>query len=123
VLSSARTAELLNELREAYDVVLIDSAPVLAVTDTVPLLRYADATLFVGRFGVTSRDTAKRLSDFLARVPDVNVLGVVANELPRLDASSYGYGYGYGYGKQEGNDDQLGLVGRRTPRLGVGGRN
>lgn len=98
VLSSERAAEVLNELKETFDVVLIDSAPVLAVTDTVPLLRYADAALFVGRFGVTSRDTVKRLRDFLARVPDVNVLGVVANELPRLDASAYGYGYGYGYG-------------------------
>jgi Mrp family chromosome partitioning ATPase/capsular polysaccharide biosynthesis protein len=94
VLSSERTAELLNELRDRFDLVLIDSAPVLAVSDTVPLLRYADATLFVGRFSVTSRDTVKRLRDFLARVPDVNVLGVVANELPRMDASSYGYEYG-----------------------------
>jgi succinoglycan biosynthesis transport protein ExoP len=94
VLSSVRTAELLNELRARFDVVLIDSAPVLAVSDTVPLLRYADATVFVGRFSVTSRDTVKRLRDFLARVPDVNVLGVVANELPRMDASSYGYEYG-----------------------------
>jgi Mrp family chromosome partitioning ATPase/capsular polysaccharide biosynthesis protein len=95
-LASARTIEVLDELRARYDLVLIDSAPVLAVTDTVPLLRYADAALFVGRFGVTTRDTVKRLRTFLGRVPDVNVLGIVANELPRLDAGSYGYGYGYG---------------------------
>jgi Mrp family chromosome partitioning ATPase/capsular polysaccharide biosynthesis protein len=94
VLSAGRTAELLSELRDRFDVVLVDSAPVLAVSDTVPLLRYADATIFVGRFSVTSRDTVKRLRDFLARVPDVRVLGVVANELPRMDASSYGYEYG-----------------------------
>jgi receptor protein-tyrosine kinase len=119
VLSSARAVELLNQLRNMFDVVLLDSAPVLAVTDTVPLLRYADATLFVGRFGVTSRDTVKRLRDFLARVPDVNVIGVVANELPRIDASSYGYGYGYGnYGGDGGSGS-----GRRRPRLGSAGRH
>lgn len=95
VLASDRLIEVLNDLRERYDVVLIDSAPVLAVTDTVPLLRYADAALFVGRLGITTRDTAKRLQEFLARVPDLNLLGVVANDLSRLEAGAYGYEYGY----------------------------
>jgi Mrp family chromosome partitioning ATPase/capsular polysaccharide biosynthesis protein len=96
VLASERVIEVLNQLRDRYDVVLIDSAPVLAVTDTVPLLRYADAALFVGRLGVTTRDTARRLMEFLQRVPELNLLGVVANDLTRLDAEGYGYGYGYG---------------------------
>jgi Mrp family chromosome partitioning ATPase len=95
VLASERLTEVLDELRERNDIVLIDSAPVLAVTDTVPLLRYADAALFVGRLDVTTRDTAKRLMEFLARVPDVNLLGVVANDLSRHEAGAYGYGYGY----------------------------
>jgi non-specific protein-tyrosine kinase len=98
VLASARLVEVLDDLRERFDVVLIDTAPILAVTDTVPLLRYADASLFVGRLDVTTRDTARRLAEFLERVPDVNVIGIVANGLTRLDASGYGYGYGYGYG-------------------------
>jgi receptor protein-tyrosine kinase len=119
VLSSERTTDLLDQLKDLFDVVLIDSAPVLAVTDTVPLLRYADATVFVGRFGVTSRDTVKRLRDFLARVPDVNVLGVVANELPRLDATSYGYGYGYG--RNDDGGDRTGLR-RRASAGDAGGR-
>jgi Mrp family chromosome partitioning ATPase/capsular polysaccharide biosynthesis protein len=97
VLASNRLVQVLDELRDRFDIVLIDSAPVLAVTDTVPLLRYADATLFVGRLGVTTRDTAKRLADFVARVPGLNMLGVVANDLSRLEAGTYGYGYGYGY--------------------------
>jgi Mrp family chromosome partitioning ATPase/capsular polysaccharide biosynthesis protein len=98
VLASERLVEVLDELRDSHDIVLIDSAPVLAVTDTVPLLRYADAALFVGRLDITTRDTAKRLMEHLARVPDLNLLGIVANDLSRLEASGYGYGYGYGYG-------------------------
>jgi non-specific protein-tyrosine kinase len=94
VLASDRLGEVLDELRARHDLVLIDSAPVLAVSDTVPLLRYADATLLVGRLGVTTRDTVKHLTEFLARVPDLNLLGTVANDLSRLDAGSYGYGYG-----------------------------
>lgn len=95
VLASGRLVEVLDELRDRHDVVLIDSAPVLAVTDTVPLLRYADAALFVGRLDVTTRDTAKRLMEFLTRVPGVNLLGIVANDLSRHEAGAYGYGYGY----------------------------
>jgi Mrp family chromosome partitioning ATPase len=71
------------------------------VTDTVPLLRYADATLFVGRLGSTTRDTAKRLREFVERVPDVRMLGVVANDLSRMEATTYGYGYGYWSGHDE----------------------
>ena len=102
VLASERLLEVLSSLRESHDIVLIDSAPVLAVTDTVPLLRYADAAMFVGRLDVTTRDTARRLMEFLARVPDLNLLGIVANDLSRREAGSYGYGYGYSaYGDEE----------------------
>jgi Mrp family chromosome partitioning ATPase/capsular polysaccharide biosynthesis protein len=102
VLASERLIEVLDELRNQHDIVLIDSAPVLAVTDTVPLLRYADAAVFVGRLDVTTRDTAKRLMEFLTRVPDFNLLGIVANDLSRQDAGAYGYGYGYaGYYHKE----------------------
>jgi Mrp family chromosome partitioning ATPase/capsular polysaccharide biosynthesis protein len=96
VLASERLAQVLDDLRDRHDVVLIDSAPLLAVTDTVPLLRYADAALFVSRLGVTTRDTAKRLAEYLERIPDVNVLGVIANDLSQFEATGYGYGYGYG---------------------------
>ncbi len=106
VLASHRIAELLDELRDRYDIVLIDSAPLLAVADTVPLLRYADAALIVGRLGVTTRDTAKRLAEFLARVPDVTLLGVVANDLSRRESGAYGYGYGYGYGSSDTKGDR-----------------
>jgi Mrp family chromosome partitioning ATPase/capsular polysaccharide biosynthesis protein len=95
VLASERVIEVLDELKERYEIVLIDSAPVLAVSDTVPLLRYADAALFVGRLQLTTRDTARRLMDFVRRVPDLNLLGIVANDLSRMDATGYGYGYGY----------------------------
>jgi Mrp family chromosome partitioning ATPase/capsular polysaccharide biosynthesis protein len=113
VLASARLTEVLDELRERYDLVLIDSAPLLAVTDTVPLLRYADAALLVGRLDVTTRDTAKRLMEFVGRVPDMNMLGIVANDLHRLDASGYGYGYGYAYRDKQPGDDAGARGGRR----------
>ena len=104
VLAAERVAQVLDELGDHHDIVLIDSAPLLAVTDTVPLLRYADAAVLVGRLGYTTRDTAKRLADFLGRIPDAGPLGVVANDLSHFEAMGFGYGYGYGgygYGSDE----------------------
>jgi Mrp family chromosome partitioning ATPase/capsular polysaccharide biosynthesis protein len=95
VLASARMTEVLDALRLRHDVVLIDSAPLLAVTDTVPLLRYADAAILVSRLGMTTRDAARRVAEFLERIPDANAVGVVANDLSHFDAVGYGYGYGY----------------------------
>jgi len=111
VLASDRVREVLDELRATYDVVLIDSAPLLTVTDTVPLLRYADAAIFVSRLGTTTRETAKRLVEVLARVPDVHLLGVVANDLSRLEAAGYGYSQVLG-GSRE---DSPPTLRRRTP--------
>jgi Mrp family chromosome partitioning ATPase len=117
VLASERLVEVLSALRDRHDVLLIDSAPVLAVTDTVPLLRYADAALFVGRLGVTTRDTAKHLVEFIPRVPDLNLLGIVANDLSRLEAGAYGYGYGYGYAYGGHDEPKRGRRRRKEPEL------
>jgi tyrosine-protein kinase len=119
LLASERLIEVLDELRELYDIVLIDSAPVLAVTDTVPLLRYADALVVVGRLGVSTRDTVKRLMEFLARVPGTNLLGVVANDLPRLEADSYGYGYHYGRYQRAADDASVGDPGQASEKQPV----
>jgi Mrp family chromosome partitioning ATPase/capsular polysaccharide biosynthesis protein len=100
---------LLTSAREQYDVVIIDSAPILAVSDTVPLLSQVDGVLIVARLGVTTRDAAARLNETVSRVPDTTILGVVANDMRDtfLD-TSYGGMYssrygGYGY---RGADEQ-----------------
>jgi Mrp family chromosome partitioning ATPase len=98
VLESQRLREILDELDASHDVLILDSAPLLSVTDAVPLVRYADIALVVGRLNLTTRDSARRMVDFLSRVPDAHVLGVVANDLTQLDSSGYGYSYKHGYG-------------------------
>ncbi len=103
LLASREMETLLTSARDLYDIIVIDSAPILAVTDTVPLLDRVDGVLLVARVGVTTRDAAQRLSDTINRVGGVKVLGVVANDVRDtfLD-SGYGGMYsgrygGYGY--------------------------
>jgi Mrp family chromosome partitioning ATPase len=98
VIAAAGARRILDQVRETHDVVLIDSAPLVPVTDTLPLLQYADLAVVVARFGLTTRDSAQRLLDVISRIPDVEFAGVIANDLSQFESAGYGYAYGYGYG-------------------------
>lgn len=109
LLGSRGMEATLEAATRRYDLVIVDTAPLLAVADTVPILSVVDAVLLVARLGRTTRDHAERLLEVLARVPEANVAGVVANDLrgPVLDGG-YGGLYkggrdGYGYGHRNGN--------------------
>jgi Mrp family chromosome partitioning ATPase/capsular polysaccharide biosynthesis protein len=96
LLGSERMRQLLDDLREDFDIVLLDSAPLLVVSDAVPLISAADGTIVVARVGETLRDVAKRVREVLSRIPGANPLGVVANQVsPSEVAGGYRY-YSYG---------------------------
>lgn len=59
LLGSARMKNLINALAQSYHLVVLDTPPLLAVSDALVLLREADATVFLIRWGKTPRDTAK----------------------------------------------------------------
>ena len=82
LLGTDRVQTLLARLKSEYDVVLIDSAPLLVVSDAVSLMSVADAIVVVATINETYRDAAKRLQAVLARVPNANPVGVVANRVP-----------------------------------------
>jgi Mrp family chromosome partitioning ATPase len=73
----------------------LDSSPLLPVSDAVPLLGVVDGVLIVCRMGTTTRHAVKQLKEILSRVPNANVLGVIANDVKLQQASGYG-GYGLG---------------------------
>ena len=89
ILSSARASQLLSRLKGVVDVVLIDSAPVLPVTDATVLATAVDATLVVVRADVT---TSKELADAVAliRRADVPTVGTILNQAGA--EATYGYG-------------------------------
>jgi succinoglycan biosynthesis transport protein ExoP len=90
-LSSTKLQVLLEKWKSEYDTVLVDSAPILAVSDSLPLARLADATILVARAGVTPLKALKRTRSILVRA-HARILGVVLND------SSVGQDTGY-YGK------------------------
>ena len=91
VLTDARFRGLVRELPNAYDLVLIDTPPVLVVGDPLPLLSLADGVILVARGGTLTYPAAERLRqtlDRVARAGQVNLLGVVANDVVD-EVSSY----------------------------------
>ena len=81
VLATEHTAQLIKDLGESFTYVLIDAPPLLPVSDALPLLGLVDGVIIVSRLGITQRAAAKRLMELLGRVPDANILGVVANDV------------------------------------------
>ncbi len=109
LLMSPATQQLMQDLSAQYDLVLIDTPPVLAVSDTQVLAPHAGTVFLVARADVTAlgelQESTKRLSQI-----GVPVKGVVFNDLDtsRQRFGSYGYKYSryrytnYQYGKAEG---------------------
>ena len=112
LLGSESFLSLLEELKKSYDYIIIDSAPLVLVSDTLPILKIADLVLYTTR----SNFTDVKLMSFINSLVDdkkVNNIGVILNGIKAGAKSYYRYGYsyrysyqykynyGYGYGYQE----------------------
>ena len=105
LLFSPRLEQLLNELREAYDLVLLDCPPVEIVADTTIIARWADATLFVVRAGLMERDMLPTIENYYTEGKFHNMMLLLNGTIEAGSSYSshrnsfhYGYNSGYGYG-------------------------
>lgn len=98
LLGSMAAKKILSDLRARFDYVIVDSSPLLAVTDAAILAANADGVLIMARFGQTKTD---QLSQAVGHLEDVGatVLGAVMTMRPTRGSSSYQYTY---YGEPSG---------------------
>lgn len=96
LLTSPRFKELVDELREQYDFVLLDTPPLLVVTDPCVVAPRVDGVLMCIRVARNGRPVAERAREILSSL-GANVLGVVVNGINLFSQGGYGYGYTYGY--------------------------
>ncbi|MFF4039575.1 polysaccharide biosynthesis tyrosine autokinase [Streptomyces sp. NPDC001816] len=89
LLASARMKEVLRELADTYEAVIVDTAPLLPVADTVGLASLADGALLVVRAAKTSREQVRSAGESLDRL-GVHVLGTVFNMAPVPRGDRYG---------------------------------
>jgi capsular exopolysaccharide synthesis family protein len=95
LLGSKQMEDLLTELRAEYDFVLIDTPPVLAVTDASILGRLTDAAILIIRYGTAQRHVVQRCVDLLDR-SGTHLLGVAVNAVD-FKAPEYSEYYGRKY--------------------------
>ena len=95
MLGSEKFQALLEQLSTQFDHIIIDTPPVLAVTDGIIISQYAGVNLVVARYGKTQM---KELELTVNRFEQagVKVNGFILNDIQR-GSGSYGYGYGYNY--------------------------
>ncbi|MBI5971493.1 MAG: polysaccharide biosynthesis tyrosine autokinase [Deltaproteobacteria bacterium] len=109
LLSSTRISEFIAEAKKKYTRIILDSPPVMAVSDPLLICRHVDGVVLVAWGGMITGDLLKRTSQMIANV-NAKVLGVCLNNVKITRRSgyqyypyySYGYGYGYGYGESSG---------------------
>ena len=101
LLMHQRMGEFLNWANEHYDMVILDTPPILAVTDAAVIGNYAGTTLLVARFEL---NTTKEMTIAFKRFDQsgINVKGCILNGIVKKASSYYGYGYHhYGYSYKE----------------------
>ncbi len=96
LLGSMAAKTMLTELRSEFDYVIVDSSPLLAVTDAAILSANSDGVLIMARLGHTKRD---QLAHAVGNLHDVGAtpLGAVFTMTPERGPAAYSYNY-YGYG-------------------------
>jgi tyrosine-protein kinase Etk/Wzc len=100
LLSGTRMRVLLQELREQFDIIVLDTPPVLATADAGIVASLTDGVLLVVRAGTTDRNAAQRACQQLANV-GAHVIGTVLNDPGGQVAKEGDYYYPYDYAAEE----------------------
>ena len=105
LLSTEQFKALLDQASAHFDHVLIDTPPVLAVTDGIIIAQYAGVNLLIARHGKTQ---IKELEITVNRFEQANVKvnGVILNDVQKGTTGSYGYGYNYAYAYKANKDQE-----------------
>jgi capsular exopolysaccharide synthesis family protein len=96
LLTNTNFELLIQEAKELYDFIIIDSAPVQLVSDTLTFSYLADVTVFVTRYDYTEKGSLVQLNNFIKKEQLKNV-GIIINRVSRKSAYGYNYGYSYSY--------------------------
>jgi capsular exopolysaccharide synthesis family protein len=88
--------QVINQVKFYFDLVFIDCAPIIPVSDPVVLAPELDGLLLVVKAGATHKEVVKRACGIIAK-SDATIVGVVLNNMQGVLPYHYNYGYGYEY--------------------------
>jgi capsular exopolysaccharide synthesis family protein len=99
LLTNSNFESLIEEAKKLYDFIILDSAPVQMVSDTLNFSHLADVTVYVMKFNYTDKSSLVQLNNFIKKDQLKNV-GLLINEVNMKSSYGYNYGVNYGYGYQ-----------------------
>lgn len=109
LLLASRLDEILAEMRQEYDLILLDNAPVGLVVDAMTVDRLTDATIYVVRSGHVDKRMLPRIVELKQQQKLKNMFLVINGVKPTVGAYYYQYGYGYGENTKKTLLQRLGL--------------
>ena len=95
VLEAIKLKELLEKLKETYDYVLLDTPPVIAVSDALYIAKRADGVIFIVAQSIAKKGLVRDAIQTLKR-NDVKIIGTILTQVD-VKRGEYGYGYDYSY--------------------------
>ena len=105
MLASPRARELLKEANDRFDLIMVDSAPVLAVPDNLLLLTVLDRAVIVVKASATSKRDLQKVQKSLEQM-NASILGVILNQANRRDVHYYHPRYSKYYSSNDGKEAQ-----------------
>ncbi|WP_343694788.1 polysaccharide biosynthesis tyrosine autokinase [Flavobacterium sp.] len=100
LITNSNFEVLIEEAKELYDFIILDTAPVQIVSDTLNFSHLADVTVFVVKYDYTDKNNLAHVSNFIKKDQLKNV-GILINAVNMKTAYGYGYGQNYSYQYQE----------------------
>lgn len=97
LLSSNKMKNFLEDLKNEYDCIIVDTPPVIAVTDAQLIASYTDGCVLVLSSGEVEKEAAIKAKELLDKV-QAKIIGVVLNKVEVSEKGYYGYYYHYYYG-------------------------
>lgn len=106
---------LIEELKAAFDYIILDSSPIGQVADSLALAPYTDSSLYIVRYNYTHKKQLQIIDD-LYKSRKLRHPMIVLNDAKKSNSYGYSYGYGYGYGNYYEEDGKRGF-GRKLRKL------
>ncbi|BAO76208.1 GumC family protein [Winogradskyella sp. PG-2] len=97
LLTNGRFKKLIEEAKDVYDYIIVDTAPTILVTDTMLISQFVDATIYLVRANYTEKNLLNFSKDLLESGKLKNI-AYVLNGVETNKSYGYGYNYGYNYG-------------------------
>ena len=97
LLTNGRFTKLIEEAKEQFDYIIVDTAPTILVTDTMLISQLADATVYLARANYTEKNLLNYSKD-LAETGKLKNMAYVINSVGASKSYGYSYNYGYNYG-------------------------